>query len=94
MNPVEPIRSGPGIRRVVFGAGQPEYNPLPALLLDTPERHVVSRWRPTEDERRAILDGACIELSQMTFGEPIQPVHMSVEGVGERIELAPADEPQ
>ena len=92
MKPVEPIRCGDGMTRVVFGAGQPQYNPLPALVLDTPERHVVSRWQFTEDERRAILDGACLELSQMTFGEPIQPVHLSIEGVGERIEIAPAED--
>lgn len=84
MNAVEPF-PGQDRRRVTFAADQPQYNPLPAVIDSDGVVH--TRWQLTEDERRAILDGACITLSIMTFGQALQPVLLAIEGVGERIEV-------
>jgi hypothetical protein len=63
---------------VVFGKGQPEYEPLPAVYLDTLSRPVLSRWRFTEEERAAIAAGADIVLTILTFGGPLAPSHLQV----------------
>jgi hypothetical protein len=62
----------------VFGANQPEYQPLPAVYLDTPARNVITRWRLTEDERLAIAAGADIVMQQLTFWHPYQPSNLQV----------------
>lgn len=67
--------------KVVYGADQEEYRPLPAVVLREPEGRVITRWQPTEDERRAIMDGACIELCLATFNGPLQPLLVGVQGV-------------
>lgn len=66
-------------RPVVFGADQPEYEGLPALV--NRDGVVVTRWRLSAEERGAILDGACIELAVLTFGRALQPVSLRVQGV-------------
>jgi hypothetical protein len=85
MNPVEPIQLYADARRVTYGAGQSDYNTLPAVRY--PDGTVHTRWVLTPDERQAILDGACITLSMLTFNQPLQSVHLAVEGVGERVEV-------
>lgn len=79
MNPVEPRREG---HRVVYGVGQPQYRPLPAVL--TAEGCWTS-WELTLEERRAILDGARVELFIMTFDSPLQPVRLCIEGIEEPV---------
>ena len=91
MKPVEPIQLYQDARRVTYGAGQSEYDVLPAVRY--PDGTVHTRWQLTADERRAILDGACIVLSILTFNQPIQPLHLSVEGTDGLIELAAHTEP-
>lgn len=78
--------SGEG-RPVVFAENQPEYFPLPARV--TEDGQVRTRWQFTLDERRAIADGACLELTLHTFGNALQPVHLEIEGIERPIE-APA----
>jgi len=81
MEPIEiPDDEMRGGERVVFAADQPEYRPLPALRYPF-YGTVRTRWRLSENERRAILDGANVELSIVTFGAPLQPVVLSVQGV-------------
>ncbi len=76
MNPVIP-RSSEG-EPVVFTADQPQYRPLPASVT---LRAVNTEWQPTFNERKALSDGARILLSVLTFGQPLQPVLLAVEGV-------------
>ena len=64
----------------IFAKDQPEYNPLPATVDGD---KVWSRWSLTEVERRAILDGACVELAVYTFGQKLQPLYMRIQGVEE-----------
>lgn len=87
MIPVKPLTAG---RHVTYAADQPEYNPLPAVV--EPDGTVHTRWQLTDDERRAILDGACITLAILTFNTPLQPLLMAVEGTDGLVELPPAQE--
>ena len=87
MKPVEPL-GGKNIarwRRVEFAKNQDGYNTLVALV--DPHGRVRTRWEPTEDERYALLDGACITLEILTFNQPLQPLLMYVEGSEGLIEL-------
>lgn len=78
MDPVD-IDQAEGTRKVVFAENQPEYQSLPALLY--PSGMVRSRWHFTPDERRAIADGADLELFVWTFNRPLQPVDLQILGV-------------
>lgn len=42
---------------------------------NSPEK-ILSRWEPTDEQRRRIAEGADIFLEQMVFGSPLQPVRM------------------
>ena len=78
MDPVEP--DGLPGDRVVLAKDQPQYKDLVATITS---ECVHTRWSLDESERRAILDGACIELTTWTFGQQFQPVHLRVQGVEE-----------
>lgn len=76
--PVSPVMPGSESIEVVLAKDQPEYNPLPVVYLDTESRAMISRWRLTQEERLAVGFGADIILTQLTFGNPFQPVHLQV----------------
>ena len=57
---------------------QPEYQTLPAIVL--PDGRIVSQWRPTEDELKALFAGAPVTLVVWTFRQPLQPVALVVGG--------------
>ncbi len=78
MDPVKP--DGMPGRRVVLAKTQPQYADLVANM--TADK-VHTRWSLDVDERKAILDGACIELITWTYGQPFQPVYLRVQGVEE-----------
>ncbi len=63
---------------VVLGAGQPEYIPLPAVYLNCESLPMITRWRLSDEEREAIVRGADVVFTQLTFGMPFQPVHFQV----------------
>ncbi len=66
-------------KKIVFAENQPEYIPLPSTVEDAGE--VWSRWELTDEERAAVVAGACIELRVSTFGHSLQPLYMRVQGV-------------
>lgn len=78
MMPVSPIMPGSESIEIVLGKGQEEYMDLPALYLDTESRPMLTRWRFSDDERKAIAEGADVVLSQLTFRQRFQPVHLQV----------------
>jgi hypothetical protein len=80
MTPVSPVIPGSAPIEIVLGKGQPEYEPLPAVYLDTRARNMITRWRLDEDEREAIANGADIILQQLTFRKEFQPVNLQVVG--------------
>ena len=83
MTTASPVVAGLEQFEIVFGANQPEYNPLPALVGRAPEVRVISRWVPTPEERQLIAEGADIYTSQMTFNDRFQPLNVQVGGVNQ-----------
>lgn len=65
----------------VIGKDQPEYLPLPAHYNE--EGDVRTVWKFSIRERLKILFGGKIELTQMTFLNPLQPIRASVVRISE-----------
>lgn len=78
MESVSPVMPGSEEIEVVLGKNQPEYIPLPAVYLDTTARPMITRWRFSYEEVLAILGGADLVMSQLTFGNPFQPIHLQL----------------
>lgn len=78
MIPVSPVMPGSQSLEVTLGVGQPEYEQVPALYIDTECRPMITRWRLTDRERLMVLAGADIVLQQLTFQNPFQPVNLQV----------------
>ena len=60
-------------QNVVFAKDQPEYQPLPALKLDSPEGEVISCWRMSFKERIKVLFTGKVWVSLMSFNKPLTP---------------------
>lgn len=78
MESISPVMPGSEQIEVVLGKDQPEYMPLPAVYLDTPQRPMITRWRFSREEVLAIVAGSDLVMTQLTFGHPFQPVHLQV----------------
>lgn len=65
---------------IVFGANQPEYQPLPAERVGKPAMGQVNTcWELSPDELKQIRETGKIWVSLLTFGQPLQPVLISVD---------------
>ncbi|MCT4034896.1 hypothetical protein HZQ14_15845 [Elizabethkingia anophelis] len=62
---------------VVFGKDQPEYKPLPVHR--TEDGKIISCWELSDDEIEKLKETKCLYLSMMPFGQPLQPVYITVE---------------
>lgn len=63
----------------VFGADQPEYQPLPAERVGKPETGQVNTcWELDPEELETVQETGKIFVSLLTFGQPLQPVLVSV----------------
>lgn len=65
---------------VVFGAGQPEYQPLPAERVGKAQTGQINTcWEMDPDEIKKVQETGQIYVSLLTFGQPLQPVLVSVD---------------
>lgn len=64
---------------VVFGANQPEYKPLPAERRPGRSGEIVTCWELSPEEIKRVQETGKIYLGVLTFGQPLQPVIMSVD---------------
>ena len=65
---------------IVFGANQPEYQPLLAEFVGKPETGQINTcWELSPDELKQIQETGKIWVSILTFGQPLQPVLVSVD---------------
>jgi len=48
------------------------------VAIKRPSQPVLSRWRLTDEERKAIAEGADVVLTLLTFGTPLAPSHLQV----------------
>lgn len=63
---------------VVYGANQPEYEPLPAEKRGKARTgEVLTCWKLTDEEKALVQMTGEIWLSMLTFGQPLQPVLLS-----------------
>ena len=62
--------------QLITSTDQQHATDLPAAI--TPDGHVVSRWRLTDEERTAILAGADLYVFMVTGGRPVQPISLVV----------------
>ncbi len=63
---------------VIFAKDQPEYQPLPALKIDSPQGEVISCWKMNWRERLKVLITGKVWLSLMSFKKPLTPSYLSV----------------
>ncbi len=59
------------------------YQPLPARISEDGLYQVYTRWQLSDEEREALAAGADLMLSQMTFGQALQPLRPWVAGLDE-----------
>lgn len=65
---------------IVFGAEQPEYKPLPAQRIGNPQTgQIITCWSLAPDELKRVQETGIIFVSLLTFGQPLQPVLVSVD---------------
>lgn len=69
----------PGVN-VVFGEGQEQYQPLPAIKM--PDGQVITCWQFSDEEIEIIKQTKCVYFNQLTFNRPLQPILPSVEITG------------
>lgn len=74
----KPVFAGLESEEVVYAKDQPEYIPLRTLVSSGPDRRVISRWTLTDEQRKAVAEGADIFLELSTFGKPLQPIRIMV----------------
>ena len=65
-------------QNVVFAKDQPEYQPLPALIIDSPTGEVVSCWKLSFKERIKVLIFGRVWMSLMSFNKPLTPSYLAV----------------
>lgn len=68
-------------QNVVFAEDQPEYTPLPALVLNTDDGQVVSCWKLSFRERVRVLFTGRIWMSLLSFGKPLTPSFLSTKKI-------------
>jgi hypothetical protein len=57
---------------IVYGKGQEEYQPLPAIKC--PDGQVITCWELTPEEIEQVRINGKIYLQQLTFNQPLQPI--------------------
>lgn len=65
-------------QNTVYAKDQPEYMPLPALKLNTPQGEVISCWKMSVLDRVKVLFTGKIWVSLMSFNKPLTPSYLSV----------------
>ena len=63
---------------VVYAEDQPQYQPLPALKIQSEEGEVITCWKLTFFERIKILFTGKMWMSLMSFNNPLTPSYLSV----------------
>jgi hypothetical protein len=66
-------------QNIVFAKDQPEYQPLPALKIDSPTGEVISCWKLTFKERLKVLVFGRVWMSLMSFNKPLTPSYLAID---------------
>ena len=65
-------------QNIVFAKDQPEYQPLPALKIESQTGEVISCWKLSFKERIQVLFFGRVWLSLMSFNKPLTPSYLAV----------------
>jgi hypothetical protein len=65
-------------QNIVFAKDQPEYQPLPALRINSPQGEVISCWKMSFKERIKVLFTGVVWLSLLSFNKPLTPSFMAI----------------
>lgn len=65
-------------QNTVYAKDQPQYQPLPALKIDSENGEVISCWSLSFKERIKVLFTGKIWMSLMCFNNPLTPSYLSV----------------
>jgi hypothetical protein len=77
VTPISPVLSEEFIPyETVYAKQQREYTPLP--VIKNAAGVVLSRWHLTDEERKAVAEGADVFLSIHTFNNPLQPLRIEI----------------
>lgn len=86
MKPVSPVIVSADAEEIIYGANQPEVQPLPAIR--TKEGIILTRWLLTENEKKIILEQGYVFLSVSTCNQPLQPVMLTADVPTEFAEIS------
>ena len=79
MKPVSPVM--PGFSEpyeFLLAKDQKQYTPIPTVVAEGDDKRFYSRWEFTDEEREKIARGGSLLYSQLTFGNPFQPICFEV----------------
>lgn len=62
----------------LIGENQPEYEPLPAILIDKETGCLVTRWQFTPEELIMVAVNGVLDLKVMTFNRPLQAMLVAI----------------
>lgn len=63
-------------KECIYAKDQAQYRPT--LVHRSPDGVLLSRWHLSDEERKAVANGADIWLYNWTFNQPLQPIRMEV----------------
>jgi len=64
---------------VTFAKDQPEYQPLPAIKINSPQGEVISCWELSDEEIERLKVTRKVYLSMWTFNNPLTPVILTTD---------------
>ena len=65
-------------QNTVIAKDQPQYMPLPALIIESPYGEVISCWKMPFKDRVKVLFTGRIWLNLLSFNKPLTPSYLSV----------------
>lgn len=71
---------------IVYGLDQPQYQPMPAMVIDDPEGTMITCWQLTPEELKKISISGKIYIQVWTFKDDPQPI-LPMADLGDNIEL-------
>lgn len=69
-----------GLPEITLAEDQQEFQPITVCLWHDPTGAVgvLTRWRPSPDERERLIRGEDIYIALTTYGRPMQPLSVQV----------------
>lgn len=90
MESVSPVIPGLEKHERVVAKDQPEYSIIHVLVGKEPEVRFYTRFKLSDEERQALIDGADLFIFQLTFGHLYQPTAPFVGSLEDMAAIAPA----